>query len=84
MNFRNKSIIWVGSIIVIAFAITAYFIGEKMTQSTRKMSVDLALAKANNSLLIVETEIEKICRQAELFTDAVEEFAYGQEIPLIK
>lgn len=60
MNFRNKSIIWVGSIIVVAFAITAYFIGEKMTQSTRKMSVDLALAKANNSLLIVETEIEKV------------------------
>lgn len=84
MNFRNKSIIWVGSIIVVAFAITAYFIGEKMTQSTRKMSVDLALAKANNSLLIVETEIEKSCRQAELFTDAVEEFAYGQEISLIK
>lgn len=84
MNFRDKSIILVGSIIVIGFAITAYFIGEKMTQSTRKMSVDLALTKANTNLLIVQTEIEKSYRQVEIIADAIEEIASGLELPLIE
>ncbi len=84
MKFRNKSIILVGIIIILSFVGVAYLIGEKMAVTAREMSLDLASAKANNSLLIVETEIEKSCRQAELLTDAVEEIAFGRDLPLIE
>ena len=83
MNFRNKSIIFIGLVIILAFGAVAYYIGDKMTITARKMSVDLALSKAQNSFLIVQTEIENSCRQAELYTDAVEEIAYGREFPVI-
>ena len=84
MNFRNKSIIFIGLVIILAFGAVAFYIGDKMTITARKMSVDLALSKAQNSFLIVQTEIENSCRQAELYTDAVEEFAFGRELPVIK
>jgi hypothetical protein len=84
MKFRNKSIILVGIVIILSFGGVAYLIGEKMAITAREMSLDLALAKANNSLLIVQTEIEKSCRQAELYTDAVEEISFGREFPLIE
>ena len=84
MKFRNKSIILVGIIIILSFGGVAYLIGEKMAVTTRKMSVDLALSKAQNSFLIVQTEIENRCRQAELFAEAVEEFAFGREFATIR
>lgn len=84
MKLRNKSIIIIGLVIILTFGIVAYFIGDKMAITARKMSVDLALSKAQNSFLIVQTEIENRCRQAELFTEAIEEFAFGRELSLIK
>ena len=84
MKLRNKSIIFTGLVIILTFGIVAYFIGDKMAITARKMSVDLALSKGQNSFLIVQTEIENRCRQAELFTDAIEEYALGREFLVIK
>jgi hypothetical protein len=84
MKLRNKSIIFTGLVIILTFGAVAYFIGDKMAITARKMSVDLALSKAQNSFLIVQTEIENRCRQAELFAEAVDEFAFGREFATIK
>lgn len=57
MKFRNKSIILVGIVIILSFGGVAYLIGEKMAVTARKMSIDLAISKAENSFLIVKNEL---------------------------
>ena len=57
MKLRNKSIVQVGIVIIVSFVIVAYLIGEKMTQTARNMSVDLAVSKAQNSFLIVKNKL---------------------------
>ncbi len=58
MKRRNKSIVQVGVVIIVTFVIVAYLIGEKMTQTARNMSVDLAVSKAQNSFLIVKNKLK--------------------------
>lgn len=58
MKLRNKSIVQVGIVIIVSFVIVAYLIGEKMTQTARDMSVDLAVSKAQNSFLIVKNKLK--------------------------
>jgi hypothetical protein len=58
MKFRNKSIILVGIVIILSFGGVAYLIGEKMAVTARQMSLDLAVSKAENSFLIVKSELD--------------------------
>ncbi|RXQ88057.1 hypothetical protein EO244_15695 [Ancylomarina salipaludis] len=58
MKRRNKSIVQVGIVIIVTFVIVAYLIGEKMSQTARNMSVDLAVSKAQNSFLIVKNKLK--------------------------
>jgi uncharacterized membrane-anchored protein YhcB (DUF1043 family) len=73
MKLRNQSIIIVGLVIVASFILVAYFLGEKMSQSSRKISLDLSIAKARNSYLIVQKELEKRQKEAELTGAALSE-----------
>lgn len=73
MNLRNKSIVFVGIIIILSFVAVAYLIGEKMAVTARKMSVDLAVSKAQNSFLIVKDELEESILKTEMLARSVEE-----------
>ena len=73
MNLRNKSIVFVGILIILSFMVVAYLIGEKMTLTARKMSVDLAVSKAQNSFLVVKNELEERSKQTEVIANALEE-----------
>jgi len=73
MKLRNKSIVQVGIVIIISFVFVAYLIGEKMTQTARKMSVDLALSKAQNSFLIVKNELDESILRTRLLAESIEE-----------
>ncbi len=84
MNLGRKSIILAGSIILVAFAVTAFFIGEKMTQSARKTGEELALSKAENNLHIVQSEIEEICRQSEMIAKAISFISFAKDFSLVE
>lgn len=73
MNFRNKSIIFIGAVIILAFGAVAYLIGDKMTITARKMSVDLALSKAQNSFLIVKRELDESILRTKMLAESIEE-----------
>lgn len=73
MKLRNKSIIFIGLVIILSFGIVAYFIGDKMTITARKMSVDLALSKAQNSFLIVKKELDESILRTRLLAESIEE-----------
>ncbi|PKQ63809.1 hypothetical protein BZG02_07220 [Labilibaculum filiforme] len=73
MKFRNKSIILVGIIIILSFGAVAYLIGEKMAVTARKMSLDLAVSKAQNSFLIVKNELDASVVRTGLMANAIAE-----------
>ncbi|MGZ2371614.1 histidine kinase [Ancylomarina sp. YFZ004] len=73
MKLRNKSIVQVGIVIIVSFVIVAYLIGEKMSQTARNMSVDLAMSKAQNSFLIVKKELDESILRTRLLAESIEE-----------
>ncbi|WP_461637769.1 histidine kinase [Labilibaculum euxinus] len=73
MKFRNKSIILVGIIIILSFGGVAYLIGEKMAVTAGKMSLDLAVSKAQNSFLIVKNELDGSVLRTGLMANALVE-----------
>lgn len=73
MKFRNKSIVVVGVLIILSFAGVAYLISDKMAVAARRMSVDLALAKAQNSFQIVKSELDENILRTKLLAESIEE-----------
>ncbi|MFT5749474.1 MAG: hypothetical protein ACI93S_000732 [Ancylomarina sp.] len=85
MKLRNKSIVQVGIVIIVSFVIVAYLIGEKMTQTARNMSVDLAVSKAQNSFLIVKNKLNDNYEFSTEIRKTLEEFILvnGMKLPII-
>jgi len=82
MKLRNKSIVQVGIVIIVSFVIVAYLIGEKMTQTARNMSVDLAVSKAQNSFLIVKNKLKDNYQFSRAVSKTIEEIIHIQGIQM--
>ncbi|MCZ4695719.1 sensor histidine kinase [Ancylomarina euxinus] len=80
MKLRNKSIVQVGIVIIVSFVIVAYLIGEKMSQTARNMSVDLAVSKAQNSFLIVKNKLKDNYQFSTAIGKTIEEIIQNQGV----